>query len=81
MIINNRNEDLSKVFDKNWRVNHSNFVQEKKEKEKDMMNKLYDKREFKNPSSDDLSNLNHRMSILNNAKRTSLTSNIVKKWK
>ncbi len=41
MQINNRNEDLTKVFDRTWKANHNDDVVKAKEKEKKFIDKLF----------------------------------------
>ena len=37
----NRQEDLTKVFDKRWKANHNDDVKKARDKEKDFMNKMF----------------------------------------
>ncbi len=46
MQINNRHEDLTKVFDRTWKANHNDDVKQAKEKEKNFIDKLFN---IKNP--------------------------------
>lgn len=41
MQIYNRNEDLSKVFDRTWKANHNDDVKRAREKEKKFIDKLF----------------------------------------
>lgn len=41
MQIYNRNEDLSKVFDRTWKANHNDDVKKAREKEKIFIDKLF----------------------------------------
>ena len=41
MQINNRQEDLTKVFDRTWKANHNNDVKEARAREKEFMNKMF----------------------------------------
>ena len=41
MQIYNRNEDLSKVFDRTWKANHNDDVKKAREKEKKFIDKLF----------------------------------------
>ena len=40
-MLNNRQEDLSKVFDKRWKANHNDDVKLAREKEKKFMNEMF----------------------------------------
>ena len=45
MQINNRQEDLSKVFDRQWKANHNDDIKNIKEKERSFMNKMFNVKE------------------------------------
>ena len=42
MQINNRQEDLTKVFDRNWKANHNDDVKKARAREKEFIDKLFD---------------------------------------
>ncbi len=41
MQINNRMEDLTKVFDRTWKANHNDDVKKAREKEKNFIDRLF----------------------------------------
>lgn len=41
----NRNEDLTKVFDRTWKANHNNDVKEARAKEKKFWDKMFNVKE------------------------------------
>ena len=41
MQINDRKEDLTKVFDRTWKANHNDDVKIAREREKDFMNRMF----------------------------------------
>lgn len=84
MMINNRQEDLSKVFDKTWRANHNNTAELGRKHDREMMDKLYDKKVHpfeKNTPSDSVGLLNKNMNTAFNAEKSAKLNNIMKKWK
>ena len=84
-MINGRQEDLSKVFDKTWKANHNDVAKRGREREKAFMNKM-----FSNSSNNGNKNLTpgQRAEALHNnmnnafmGQRQNNLNNIVKKWK
>ena len=47
----NREEDLTKVFDRRWKANHDNGVKEAVEREKKFINKMFNVKEEKKDST------------------------------
>ena len=85
-MFNNRQEDLSKVFDKTWKANHNDVAKKGREREKELMNQMYNKKNMQREVKS--LTLGQRVETLqsnmNNAyigqKQASL-NNIIKKWK
>ena len=84
-MINGRQEDLSKVFDRTWKAKHNDVAKRGREREKQFIKKL-----FGNTSSTDNNNLTpgQRAETLHNnmnnafmGQRQNNLNNIVKKWK
>ena len=84
-MINGRQEDLSKVFDRTWKANHNDVAKRGREREKAFMNKM-----FGNTSNNGNKNLTpgQRAETLHNnmnnafiGQRQNNLNNIVKKWK
>lgn len=87
MQINNRNEDLTKVFDRTWKANHNNDVKEARKREKEFMDKMFNVKKPVNnipqrqtPSSS-ATNLQKNMEGAANFQRSTNLNNIIKKWK
>lgn len=82
-----RNEDLTKVFDRTWKANHNNDVKEARTKEKKFWNKMFNVKE--NSTSDrkvvtpnsQVSNLQRNMNSAVDFQKRNNINNIVKKWK
>lgn len=83
----NRQEDLSKVFDRTWTANHNDVAKRGREKEKAFINKM-----FGGSSSNVVRNnvvtpgmkaetLQRRIDSVNNIERQNKVNNILKKWK
>lgn len=82
-----RNEDLTKVFDRTWKANHNNDVKEARTKEKKFWNKMFNVKESSTsdrkvvtPNSQ-VSNLQRNMNSAVNFQKRNNINNIVKKWK
>ncbi len=85
-MFNSRQEDLSKVFDRTWKANHNDVAKRGREREKQMMKRLYsnDRPTFnssKNTVNESVSELQNRMNNAFNANRSVNMNNIAKKWK
>lgn len=88
MQINNRQEDLTKVFDRNWKANHNDDVKNAREKERSFINRLFNVKEDKKSSNnssyltpnDRVNNLQNNMNSLNNFNNNIKVNNITKKW-
>ena len=82
-----RNEDLTKVFDRTWKANHNNDVKEARTKEKKFWNKMFNVKESSTsdrkvvtPNSQ-VSNLQRNMNTAVGFQKRNNINNIVKKWK
>ena len=85
-MLNKRQEDLTKVFDKTWNAKHNNIVQNAKEREKLFMNKM-----FNNPNRPSVSKpltpeqrvetLQGNMNNAFSGQKQANLNNIIKKWK
>lgn len=82
-----RNEDLTKVFDRTWKANHNNDVKEARTKEKKFWNKMFNIKESSTsdrkvvtPNSQ-VSNLQRNMNSAVDFQKRNNINNIVKKWK
>lgn len=84
-----RNEDLTKVFDRTWKANHNNGVKEARDREKKFWNKMFNvKDNSSNTNTEKVSSPNMQVNNLqknindaaNFQKRNNINS-IVKKWK
>lgn len=82
-----RNEDLTKVFDRTWKANHNNDVKEARTKEKKFWNKMFNVKESSTsdrkvvtPNSQ-VSNLQRNMNSAIDFQKRNNINNIVKKWK
>lgn len=84
----NRQEDLSKVFDRTWSANHNDTAQRGRERERQFMNKMFnvkEKDEVATPKimtpGDRASNLQNNINGMANFANKTRIGNIVKKWK
>lgn len=82
-----RNEDLTKVFDRTWKANHNDDVKEARTKEKKFWNKMFNVKESSTsdrkvvtPNSQ-VSNLQRNMNSAVDFQKRNNINNIVKKWK
>ena len=87
-MINGRQEDLSKVFDKTWNANHNDVAKRGKEREKKFMDKMFNtNRAGGNNVNRSLTpgqkveNLHNNMNNAFQGQRQNNLNNIVKKWK
>lgn len=82
-----RNEDLTKVFDRTWKANHNNDVKEARAKEKKFWNKMFNIKESSTSdrkivtSNSQVSNLQRNMNSAADFQKRNNINNIVKKWK
>lgn len=85
-MINNRQEDLIKVFDRTWKANNNDVAKRGREREKKLMEKMFGINKKTNevkPLTPEQSarvlqnNINNAFSGQRNAK----VNNIIKKWK
>lgn len=84
MQINNRNEDLTKVFDKTWKANHNDDVKKAREREKNFIDKLFnikhptEKRNTPRPLSpnEQVSNLQKNINGMNSFNNQTKLNNI-----
>lgn len=83
----NRNEDLTKVFDRTWMANHNDVAKRGREKEKQFMNKMFNtktinEKEHKVVTPEmQAQNLQKNIDGANNFQRQIKVNNIVGKWK
>ena len=85
-MFNRRQEDLTKVFDRNWKANHNDDVKIAREKERKFMDKMFNKKNVINENipltpGERASNLQNNINNAFNGQRQSNLNNIVKKWK
>lgn len=82
-----RNEDLTKVFDRTWKANHNNDVKEARIKEKKFWDKMFNVKESNTSSrgvitpSEQVGNLQRNMNNAADFQKRNNINNIVKKWK
>ena len=82
-----RNEDLTKVFDRTWKANHNNDVKEARTKEKKVWNNMFNVKESNTSSrgaitpSEQVGNLQRNMNNTADFQKRNNINNIVKKWK
>lgn len=83
----NRQEDLSKVFDRTWTANHNDVAKRGREKEKAFINKMFGGSSFSSVRSNIVTpsmraeKLQRRIDSVNNIERQNKVNNILKKWK
>lgn len=86
-MINNRQEDLSKVFDRTWKANHNDVAKRGREKEKNFMDRMFNSNRNKNDVNKNLTpsqraeTLHNNMNNTFNGQRQNNLNNIMKKWK
>ena len=84
MQINNRGEDLTKVFDRTWKAKHNDDVKNAREKEKNFIDKLFNVKKpiEKNSNqnyltpSQQASNLQRNINSMNNFNNQNRINNI-----
>lgn len=82
-----RNEDLTKVFDRTWKANHNNDVQVARTKEKKFWNKMFNVKETESSKrgvitpNEQVGNLQKNINSANDFQNRNRINNIVKKWK
>lgn len=78
MEFQNRNRDLTEVFNQRYNANHNNNIKQKIDNQNDFMKKMYNipdkspnniKREVKSTREATIERLNEKMSSLNNMNR------------
>ena len=81
----NRQEDLTKVFDKRWKANHNDDVKKARDKEKDFMNKMFNTNSISDsriiPPDEMARNLHNNMNSANRGINQSKINRIVGKFK
>lgn len=85
-MINGRQEDLSKVFDRTWKAKHNDVAKRGREREKTFINKLFginnDNNSNKNLTPGQRAEtLHNNMNSAFMGQRQNNLNNIVKKWK
>ena len=82
-MINNRQEDLSKVFDRTWKANHNDVAKRGREREKEFMNKMFNSGNINKPlmPGQRAETLHNNMNNAFYGQRRNNINNIVKKWK
>lgn len=86
-MINGRQEDLTKVFDRTWKANHNDVAKRGREKEKKFMDKMFNTNRMQGSVNRNLTpgqrtdNLHNRMNSAFEGHRQNNINNIVKKWK
>ena len=85
-MINNRQEELKKVFDRTWNANHNDVAKRGIERERKFVDKMFGVNKIENklkPSTPEESAQMLQKNINNafNGQRTDKINNIVKKWK
>ena len=86
----NRQEDLSKVFDRTWAANHNDVAKRGRERERKFMNKMFGRKDTIEPSNNSnnyltpgmrADNLQKNINGMGNFERQTRVNNIIKKWK
>ena len=85
----NRQEDLSKVFDRTWAANHNDVAKRGRERERKFMNKMFGKKDTMETSLTNnnltsgmrVDNLQKNINGMGNFERQNRVNNIIKKWK
>ncbi len=90
MNINNRQEDLMKVFDHTWQANHNNGVKESLEKERKFINRMFNVNTDNNSNnrapannftpSSQLNNLQKNMEGASKFQQQAKVNSILNKW-
>lgn len=84
----NRQEDLSKVFDRTWTANHNDMVKKAREKDKAFMDRMFNvnRGRINNQSKVvtpemQVNELNKKMNENSNFQRQVKVNNILNRWK
>lgn len=83
----NRQEDLTKIFDKTWNANHNDVAKRGREREKTFMNKMFNVKNNETPQTRVLTpgeranNLQNNINNTANFQKKTQINNIIKKWK
>ena len=85
-MINNRQEDLMKVFDRTWNANHNDVAKRGREREKKFIDKMFGTNRNSNGTASltpgqSAENLHNNINNAFNGQRTAKINNIIKKWK
>lgn len=85
-MINNRQEDLMRVFDKTWKANHNDVAKRGREREKKFMEKMFGTNRGTNGSNsmtpgNSAQNLHNNINNAFSGQRIAKINNIIKKWK
>lgn len=76
MNINNRVDDLTKIFDKTWKANHNNDVKEIREKEKKLIDTMFNvKKPMDNSNTKTINPLSQQEQYQNRQKNMSSMNN------
>lgn len=83
-----RNEDLTKVFDRTWKANHNNDVKDARSREKKFWNKMFNVKDNGNANTGKIvtpnmqvNNLQKNINDAANFQKRNNINSIVKKWK
>ena len=84
MQINNRMEDLTKVFDRTWKANHNDDVKKAREKEKNFIDRLFNVKNSKDNNNnikplapnEQVGNLQRNINGMNNFNHQTKLNNI-----
>lgn len=84
----NRQEDLSKVFDRTWKANHSDMVTRERKREISFINKMFNvnDRSYKESVNGNTPGmralgLKKKIDTMSDIERKNRMDNILKKWK
>lgn len=84
----NRQEDLTKVFDRTWNANHNDSIQREKEREKTFIDKMFGVKKEKSYEKSDINtpnvqvqNQKRNIDGVQKFQRQIQTNSIIKKWK
>lgn len=86
-MINGRQEDLTKVFDRTWNANHNDVAKRGREREKNFINKMFNVKESNSRDNKPMTPgqraeiLHNNMNNSFNGQRQVNLNNIMKKWK
>ena len=85
-MINNRQEDLMRVFDKSWKANHNDVAKRGRERERKFMDKMFginrgSTRTNTMSPGQSVQNLHNNINNAFSGQRIAKINNILKKWK